>query len=75
MTKYTVSEMRSRGRAAASSQFRSASEVLRKAAGTAGAVSYDIFLSHSYLDAETVLGIRATLQETGKSVYVDWKAD
>ncbi|MHA7984805.1 hypothetical protein ACX9R5_03280 [Rathayibacter sp. CAU 1779] len=74
MPQYTVTEVRNAGRSAAMYQPGGAREVLRKAAG-GGSGSYDIFLSHSYLDAELVLGVRAVLQKTGKTVYVDWIDD
>ncbi|EHU0373429.1 TIR domain-containing protein [Vibrio cholerae] len=37
--------------------------------------TYDIFLSHSSKDAELILGVKATLQDMGYSVYVDWVED
>ncbi|MEF1327825.1 TIR domain-containing protein [Vibrio sp. M260121] len=36
---------------------------------------YDIFLSHSSKDAELILGVKATLEDLGYSVYVDWVDD
>lgn len=36
---------------------------------------YDIFFSHSYKDAEVVLGIIQTIKDLGFSVYVDWIDD
>ena len=36
---------------------------------------YDIFLSHSKLDEELVLGIKISLEEMGYSVYIDWIDD
>lgn len=36
---------------------------------------YDIFLSHSSLDARAVLGLKLHLEEMGCSVYVDWIED
>ncbi|MCK0157992.1 toll/interleukin-1 receptor domain-containing protein [Cellulophaga sp. F20128] len=37
--------------------------------------TFDVFLSHSYLDKDIVLGIKLTLEEYGYSVYVDWIQD
>jgi len=38
--------------------------------------NYDIFLSHSFKDAELILGIKEILEdEYGYSVYVDWIED
>lgn len=36
---------------------------------------YDIFLSHSIRDADLILGMKATLEDLGYSVYVDWIDD
>lgn len=36
---------------------------------------YDVFLSHCIRDAETIAGIKVTLEERGLSVYVDWMED
>ena len=37
--------------------------------------TYDIFLSHSFKDADLILGILETLNTFGYSVYVDWIDD
>lgn len=37
--------------------------------------SYDIFLSHSFRDAEVVYGIKKTIEEMNYTVYVDWIED
>lgn len=37
--------------------------------------SFDIFLSHSYLDKEEVEGLYIELRSQGYSVYVDWIVD
>jgi hypothetical protein len=37
--------------------------------------NYDIFLSHSYRDAEIILGIQKFLEDMDYSVYVDWIED
>lgn len=36
---------------------------------------FDIFLSHSFSDAELILGIKVILERLGFSVYVDWETD
>ncbi|MDR7371761.1 toll/interleukin-1 receptor domain-containing protein [Flavobacterium aquidurense] len=38
-------------------------------------LKFDIFLSHSYLDREEVLGLYRELSEKGFLVYVDWIID
>jgi hypothetical protein len=37
--------------------------------------AFDIFLSHSILDAELVLGAKLELEDRGFTVYVDWLSD
>jgi len=37
--------------------------------------AFNIFLSHSYLDKELILGITDYLEKMGYVVYVDWKQD
>jgi hypothetical protein len=39
------------------------------------AKSYDIFLSHSYLDAEIIAGLCILLESFNLTVYVDWRED
>lgn len=34
--------------------------------------TFDVFLSHSYLDQELVLGAKQAIEEKGYSVFVDW---
>jgi hypothetical protein len=36
---------------------------------------FDVFLSHSYRDAEEIIGLQQTLQDYGFTVYVDWIVD
>jgi hypothetical protein len=38
-------------------------------------LKFDIFLSHSFLDKDEVLGLYRELTEMGFSVYVDWIVD
>lgn len=42
---------------------------------TALSKNYDIFLSHSYLDADYIYMIKNEIEEMGFSVYVDWIED
>lgn len=37
--------------------------------------TYDVFLSHSFLDAEVILGLKLALEEKNFTVYVDWIED
>lgn len=36
---------------------------------------YDVFLSHSFSDADLVLGVKTLLEAQGMKVYVDWIDD
>jgi hypothetical protein len=37
--------------------------------------NYDVFLSHSYDDAEVILGVKRIIESSGLKVYVDWIDD
>ncbi|TFB13573.1 TIR domain-containing protein [Filobacillus milosensis] len=37
--------------------------------------NYDVFLSHSYSDAEVILGLCYFIESLGYTVYLDWKED
>jgi hypothetical protein len=59
-------------------------DVLRKSAdavllesvqAAARAATFNIFLSHSFLDAEEVLALKIDIEGRGFSVYVDWIQD
>ena len=66
----------SRARAAAGVRTPSSVEAaLRKSAATALTTTFDIFLSHSSLDAEVILGVKELLEGEGLTVYVDWIED
>jgi hypothetical protein len=66
----------SRARSAARYQTRSLIEAeLRKSATTSLAARFDVFLSHSFLDAEIILGVKELLESEGLQVYVDWIED
>lgn len=53
---------------------KNAPEILVEARNTTNQ-SFDIFLSHSRLDSEIVLGVKVVLEEAGQTVYVDWLDD
>jgi hypothetical protein len=48
--------------------------LVEKAAFSEGK-TFDVFLSHSYNDAEIILGVAKFIEDQGKSVYVDWIVD
>lgn len=55
---------------------KAATEVLHEAvASVSQTQKFDIFLSHSLHDAEVIAGVKAYLEEQGKTVYVDWMDD
>lgn len=51
-----------------------ADSILKEEASVARS-TYDVFLSHSYLDKDDILGIKKFIEEKGHSVYVDWIDD
>ena len=48
---------------------------LRKVAMAAAPHEFDVFLSHAYVDAQLVLGVKVMLERLGLRVYVDWIID
>jgi hypothetical protein len=54
--------------------YKAASSILRESRDSSLS-SFDIFLSHAKLDTEIVVGVKAILEATGQSVYVDWIND
>jgi hypothetical protein len=48
---------------------------LRKSAAVSMNTSFDIFMSHSYEDAEVIAGIKIIIERLGLKVYVDWIED
>jgi len=51
------------------------SVLLNESRASATTATFDIFLSHSYLDAQIILGLKAQLEDLGHTVYVDWLVD
>src|SRR5687767_8612206 len=50
-------------------------KLARLAKSASATENFDIFLSHAFDDARIVLIIKELIEETGKSVYVDWIED
>jgi hypothetical protein len=48
---------------------------MTKLAASPMANNFDIFLSHSYEDAEVIAGLKILIEKEGLSVYVDWIED
>lgn len=74
MALLTESEVRSAARHAAWNTNKTTETLLREARHTVR-TTFDIFLSHSRLDSDIVLGIKVILESMGHSVYVDWIDD
>ncbi|MBQ8680432.1 MAG: hypothetical protein IJ530_11820 [Treponema sp.] len=51
------------------------SALIESAENFSGCETYDIFLSHSFLDKELILGLKLLLEKYNFSVYVDWTED
>ncbi|GEB12203.1 TIR domain-containing protein [Pimelobacter simplex] len=71
MTYFTATELRARTGGLTAS---AAGKVLANSAQTEQN-SFDVFLSHSMVDAAAVLGLMEWLESLGFSVYVDWVVD
>lgn len=76
MAFYRASELRNDGLRVATRNFTTAEAVLdRRTAGISEREVFDVFLSHSFRDAQIILGIAELLESQGVSVYVDWLVD
>ena len=76
MAFYRASELRNDGLLVATRNFTTAEAVLdRRTAGISERETFDVFLSHSFRDAQIILGIAELLKSQGVSVYVDWLVD
>jgi len=74
MRYFTLNEARTSGRLEKGHQ--TASNKLQEYVNSYSAYkAYDIFLSHSFSDAELILGVKKLLESQGHSVYVDWVED
>lgn len=73
----TESELKSRASITKSKLFKSANQILNESFKNFSTVkSYDVFLSHSFNDADLILGLKEYLEsELNLSVYVDWIED
>ena len=70
----TVGQAVNASRAAWATRSVAESEI-RKSAAAPMKTSYDIFLSHSYEDAEVIAGVKILIEAEGLRVYVDWIED
>jgi hypothetical protein len=74
MTFITLSQAVTESRRVWSST-RAAESQLRKSAAASMDTSFDIFMSHSYEDAEVISGVKIMIERSGLMVYVDWVED
>jgi hypothetical protein len=51
------------------------SAIIRESINASSSQTFDVFLSHSFIDNELILRFRELLTNQGKSVYVDWLVD
>lgn len=52
-----------------------AESAVTKSLSTPASTDFDVFLSHSYEDAELIAGVARLLEADGLTVYVDWDVD
>jgi len=71
-----IAEARAASRVARSYVTKSASQILMEDSRSfSSADRYDVFLSHSFQDADVILGIKSIMKNIGLKVYVDWIDD
>lgn len=71
-----VSEAIAAGQAARSYVTKTASQILTEDSRRFSSTDrYDVFLSHSYQDADMIHGIKSIIEKMGLKVYVDWIDD
>lgn len=71
-----ISEARAAGVSARYFISKSASQILTEDSRRFSSTDrYDVFLSHSYQDADAIYGIKSIIEKLGLKVYVDWIDD
>lgn len=75
MALFRIDELRTLSRKVAGDVRKAEQAVLRESATFSRAKTYDIFLSHSFSDAEVIHGVSLALNAMGYRVYVDWLED
>lgn len=70
-----ISEARAAGRAELPLQKNAWRVLTEQARAFDAAAHYDIFLSHSFDDAEVIYGVKKMIEALNLSVYVDWIED
>jgi hypothetical protein len=73
---FSAQELRQSGQTVARSHgYTSDSYVIKSLSKFSVSKSYDIFLSHSFLDASIILGLKKEFEDLDYSVYIDWVED
>jgi len=76
MSTITQSEIKRLGELESANMEKSASMILNEIAKSQKREkSYDVFFSHSFKDAITILGLKRKIESFGYSVYIDWIED
>src|ERR1700733_3990964 len=74
MTYITITQARTRSRSLWANS-RIAEYEIKKSAATSEDTFFDVFLSHSFKDAEVIAGVKSYIEDQGLTVYVDWIDD
>jgi hypothetical protein len=75
MALYTIQELQSRGARATRIAQKSAAHLIEASRNYSLNHTFDVFLSHSFKDADVILGLKRELEDFKFSVYVDWIVD
>jgi hypothetical protein len=76
MALFSKAELKSRAQASSRTMTKSAKTILLEdSLSFSEAKKYDIFLSHSSMDAEMIYALREEINEMGFTVYIDWLED
>ena len=76
MAFFTKNEARAAARSSTTTNVLDSARILNESKKSAKDTDeFDVFLSHSIIDSDLVLGIRNLLVKLGNRVYVDWKDD
>lgn len=76
MALFSKAELQSRAQTRSRKMAKSARTILlEESLSFSEAKKYDIFLSHSSMDAEIICALKEEINEMGYSVYIDWLED
>lgn len=71
---FTETRLRARAQVRTSYSAKKVDQILKESRDSV-ASTFDVFLSHSILDSELILGAKLELEDRGFIVYVDWICD